>query len=904
MPIETLDRIFRPRTVAVVGASDNLVSVGYAALRNMLRGFSELSGGQVFPVNPKRDTVQGVRAYASLAAVAEAAGGAPDLVVVCTPSPTVPAIVKEAGELGTRGMVVISAGFREAGAEGLVLETKMLEVARQFPGMRIVGPNCLGVIVPGIGLDASFAATAPNAGRVAFISQSGALGTSVLDWASAKGIGLSHFVSVGNMADVQFADLIDYFGQDPSVSAILLYVESIRDARAFVSACRAFTRTKPIIAYKAGRFARSAAAAQSHTGAMMGADDVHDAAFRRCGIERVYSIDDLFDCAELLAHHSVPKRGRLAIVTNAGGPGVMASDALLSVDGQLADLSAGTIETLNGKLPPFWSHGNPVDVLGDAPAERYGEALKVVLGDENADAVLVILTPQSMTDPTACAQAVIDAVKETGSPKPVLTAWLGGRSVEQGRALLSASGLPTYPSPERAIRGFMHLVSYARNIVNLYETPLPAPPDVLFNADRGGRITDAILSHKGQLLSEVDAKTLLDAYSIPVARAARATSANEAARHAGKIGYPVAMKILSNDITHKSDVGGVKLNLADEASVREAFETMMTKVKALFPHADIDGVTVQPMVKMPDSIELILGTNKDPVFGSVVLLGIGGTTAEIMKDKVLGLPPLTEALARQMLRSLRSYPLLTGYRGKPAVDMDALVETIIRFSYMVADSPNLKEFDINPLLVGPTGVMALDARAITDSGPVNADVRYSHLAIRPYPAQFMDEVRLADGTHVTLRAIKSSDEPLWRDMLTRCSPETIRARYFQVIKEFTHEMAARHCFVDYDRELAIVAITNDAQGNGQMIGVTRLVADPDRTEAEFALFVEDAWQGHRIGSLLTGYGLQVAREWGLKKLTAQTMRENRRMTATLEEHGFTTREDQDEGMVFAEISLG
>jgi acetyltransferase len=885
----SLDPILAPQRVAVVGASDTPGSVGQAVFANMLAaGFH----GEVHPINFKRDTIQGQPAFRTLSDLPER----PDLVVICTPSQTVPPIIEQAGELGVRGVVVISAGFREAGEDGKALEQQVLDIARRFPGMRIIGPNCLGVITPGLGLNASFAATTPHSGRVAFISQSGALGTSVLDWAARKDIGLSHFVSVGNMIDVGFGDLIDYFGADDSVSAVLLYIESLTDARRFMSAARAFTRTKPIIAYKAGRFARSAAAAMSHTGALMGADDVHDAAFRRCGIERVYSIDDLFDCAELLARQRAPKRGRLGIVTNAGGPGVMASDALLAEDGELADLSPATVEKLNDVLPPFWSHGNPVDVLGDAPPKRYADALAPVLADDGVDAVLVILTPQAMTDPTETAKQVAAAVKD--AKKPVLTAWLGGVSVAEGRQVLSDAGLPTYPSPERAIRGLMHLVDHAKNIETLYETPLPSPPDVVFNRDRGGRFAQSILSKPDHTLSEIEAKQLLDAYGIPTTRAVRAPTAEEAARQAGQIGYPVVLKLLSPDITHKTDVGGVKLNLKDESAVKTAFEQIQQSARAAHPTATIEGVSVQPMANIKGTVELILGMNRDPIFGNVVLLGAGGVTAEIMKDKVLGLPPLTEALVRNMLARLRTFPLLTGYRGRPAVDLDKLVETIIRFSFLVADAPNLKEFDINPLLIGPEGALALDARGLTGTDAARPDARYSHLAIRPYPAELQDRVTLADGTAVELRPIKPSDESAWRAMLARSSEATIRARFFTAISDFSHDVAARYVFTDYDRELAIAAFVG-----GQMHGVCRQISDPAGDSAEIALFIEDAWQGRRLGSALLDYGIMVARERGTKSLVAETLPDNTRMIQAFKEHGFATQIDRDEGIVHATRTL-
>lgn len=901
MSVRNLDRVFNPKRVAIVGASDKTSSVGYAVLNNMIGGGFH---GVVYPVNPKREAVQGIAAYQDLVSLPNV----PDLVVICTPAPTVPAIVKSAVALGVKGICVISAGFREAGPEGIALEQEVLAEIAKGDGVRMIGPNCLGVIVPGIGLNASFTVGTPNPGNLAFITQSGALGTSVLDWAIRKGIGFSKFVSVGNMAEADFADLIDYFGQDPATDAILLYIESISNARAFVSAARAFTQTKPIIAYKAGRFAESAAAAASHTGALMGADDVHDAAFRRAGIERVYEIDDMFDCAELLGRRKVPRGGRLGIVTNAGGPGVMATDALIARGGTLAKLTDATMDKLNEALPPFWSHNNPVDVLGDAPPDRYAVATKIVAEDPEVDAVLVILTPQAMTDATAAAEAVADAVKNSG--KLVLAAWAGGASVIKGRELLSARGIPSYPTPERAIQGLMHLVNYQRNIAALYETPRDVPVEFELNTEPIENARAGLLAKPQNTLSEAEGKALLKDYGIPVAETLIAATVDEAVHHAQTIGYPVVMKILSPDITHKTDVGGVKLNLSNEQDVRYAWQRMMERAAEVKPHAQLDGATVQPMIDSRDCVEMILGAIKDPVFGSVILLGFGGVTAEVWQDRVLGLPPLTEKLADNMINGLKSKPLLEGYRGAPPADKNALIETMIRFSYLIADSPNIAELDINPLLVGPTGTIALDARVMTDIAPVTADARFSHLAIRPYQADLEHELKLKDGSPVTIRPIRPADEPAWHGLVTACSPETLHARFFHSIGKTTHTMATRYCYIDYDREMALVAMTASS-GNGskenndeQMIGVGRLVCEPDGRSAEYAVVVADAYQGQGLGHALTQQSLDVARGWGVQRLFGTTSASNKRMIATFKEQGFAITPDAEEpSLVNAELIL-
>jgi acetyltransferase len=889
LSIRNLDKIFEPHRVAVIGASDAPTSVGYTVLRNLVgSGFR----GVVYPVNPKREAVQGIQAYKDIPGLPHA----PDLAVICTPAGTVPALVRQCGEAGTRGVVIISAGFREIGAEGRKLEDLVRREQHKFDGMRILGPNCLGLIVPGISLNASFAAASPTKGHIGFISQSGALCTSVLDWALDEGIGFSYFVSVGNMLDVSMGDLIDYFGSATETRSIILYIESISEAREFMSAARAFARTKPIVAYKAGRFAESAQAAASHTGAMAGVDAVYEAAFQRAGIERIFQIEDMFDCAELLARQQPPKGDRLAIITNAGGPGVMTTDALIDRAGELAKVNDDTMEQLNKLLPVCWSHGNPIDVLGDAPPDRFAKAVEIVLKDKEVDAVLVILTPQAMTDPTATAAAVGKAA--THAHKPVLAAWMGGRVVAEGVQLLNNAGIPTYTTPEKAVRAFMHLVSYARNLQILHETPKDIPLEFMLDRQRLRGVFDTILTEGGEILSENVSKAFLEAYEIPVTKPQAARSADEAVEVAHRLGYPVVLKIHSPQITHKTDVGGVMLNLSSDEKVRAAFEEITGRAKQKRPDAEIIGVTVQKMVTYPNSFELIMGTKKDPIFGSVIMVGMGGVAAEVFKDRALGLPPLNEALARRMLESLKSWPLLRGYRGKPGANIDRLIEIIMRFSYLVADYPEIKELDINPLLVTPDDVMALDARVVIDREMVVRTVRpYAHLAIRPYPEEYVTTRQMKDGTSVTLRPIKPEDEPMWHDLLAGCSTQSIWFRFSYLFKQTTHEMATRYCFIDYDRELGIVAEVEE-QGQRKLIGVGRLVADADHDAAEYAVIVVDRWQGHGLGALLTDYCCaEVAKHWGVKRIVAEVSKENARMLATFRDRGFLLNDEQERDVV-------
>ena len=883
-----LDKIFDPRRVAVIGASDTPTSVGYSVLRNLVgSGFR----GVVYPVNPNRESVQGIQAYKDVASLPNA----PDLAVICTPGATVPGLIRSLGEVGTRGVVIISAGFREIGEEGRKLEQKIREEQARFDGMRILGPNSLGIIVPGISLNASFASATPKKGHIGFVSQSGALCTSVLDWAIDEGIGFSYFVSVGNMLDVSMADLIDYFGSATETQSIILYIESITEAREFMSAARAFARTKPIVAYKAGRFAESAQAAASHTGAMAGVDAVYEAAFQRAGIERIFQIEDMFDVAELLARQQPAKGDRLAIITNAGGPGVMTTDALIERNGELAVLSEQTIEKLNAILPPFWSHNNPIDVLGDAPPDRYSKTLEVVIQDKNVDAVLVILTPQAMTDSTGTAHAVAQVAAR--AHKPILAAWMGGSTVAEGMRILNAAGIPTYTTPEKAVRAFMHLVTYARNLSMLHETPRDIPMAFTLDRQRLRKLFDSILSEGSDILSENVSKAFLEAYEIPVTKPYLARSKEDAVNLARRIGYPVVMKIHSPQITHKTDVGGVVLNLSSDEAVRQAYDRITRTAAEMRPDAQILGVTVQQMVSYPNSFELILGTKKDPVFGAVIMVGMGGVAAEVFRDRALALPPLNEALARRALESLKSWPLLRGYRGRPGVNIDRLIEILMRFSYLVADYPEIKELDVNPLLVTPNDVIALDARVVVDRELAIHGVRpYAHLAIRPYPEEFVAERKLKDGTPVTLRPIKPEDEPMWHDLLANCSTQTLWFRFSYLFKQTTHEMAARYCFIDYDREMGIVAEVEE-NGERKLIGVGRLVADVNHETAEYAVIVVDRWHGHGLGGLLTDYCLEVAKSWGVKRVVAETSKENARMLATFRNRGFTFNDQQEQDVV-------
>lgn len=877
MDLHNLNRFFNPQRIALIGVTINPNSVGGRVLSNLVTGGFR---GVVYPVNPAHEAVLGIQCYPDLASLPRT----PDLAVIVAPAEQAPELVRQCGAAGILGIIILSAGFKEAGEAGKALEEQVKSVQAQYPGMRIIGPNCLGLIVPGARLNISFAAAMPKAGQVAFISQSGALCTSVLDWAAESNIGFSNFVSIGNTLDVDFGDLIDYFGEDEQTRSIILYMESVSQARQFMTAARAFARNKPIIVYKAGRFAESAQVAASHTGALAAEDAVYDAAFQRAGLVRVFDIGGIFDCVALLGHGKAPRGVNLGIVTNAGGPGVMAADALIAAHGRLAQLAPASLAALNETLPPMWSHGNPVDVLGDARPKRIARAAEIVLNDQGVDAVLVILTPQAMTNPTATAREISELAKTTA--KPVLAAWLGGATMREGMRILAEAGVPAYQTPDQAVGAFMTLVAYARNLETLYETPRNIP--VEFNLPRAEVQADfrRRFGAGRQMLPEDASKALLAAYGIPVTQPQFAADAAAAVKIAEQIGYPVVLKVHSPDISHKSDVGGVVLNLHSAAAVKAAFEQIHANAARLAPTARLEGVTVQRMIPSGDGVEMILGIKRDPVFGSVLLAGMGGIYAELFGDRALGFPPLNERLARRMLEELKMHPLLTGYRGKPPVNMDRLIEVIIRLSYLAADYPEIAELDINPLLVTPEAAIALDARiGIEPAHTAAGGDRYAHLALHPYPEEYVTPVTLADGTPVLLRPIKPEDEPLWLEMLGNCSQESIYSRFRYAFHWQSHDVATRYCYIDYDREIAIVAELNE-NGRRSLLGVGRLIADPDHQAVEYAVLVIDAWQQKELGSLLTDTCMEIARRWRLKRIVAQTTTDNARMIAVFRRRGF------------------
>ncbi|MGQ9867043.1 MAG: bifunctional acetate--CoA ligase family protein/GNAT family N-acetyltransferase [Pseudanabaenaceae cyanobacterium] len=887
-----LEAIFRPQNVAVIGATERPGSVGRTLLWNLIRN---PFGGAVFPINPKRGSVLGIKAYAHIQAVPDPV----DLAVVVTPAATVPGVIAECAAAGVKGAIVISAGFREVGAAGRTLEQEILAKAGQ---MRIVGPNCLGVMNPGFGLNATFASAIARPGSVGFLSQSGALCTSILDWSFQENIGFSAFVSMGSMLDVSWSDWIYYLGDDPQTKSIVIYMESIGDARSFLSAAREVARSKPIIVLKAGRTEAAAQAATSHTGALAGSDEVLNAAFRRCGVLRVDNISDLFDMAEVLSKEpKLPQGKRLLVLTNAGGPGVIATDALIQAGGELAPLAPETRAQLDALLPEHWSHGNPIDILGDADAERYGRALVIAAQDPNSDAILVILTPQSMSQPTETAAKLIACAQNC--TKPLLASWMGGAAVAPAMQALNEAAIPTFGYPDTATHIFHYLYRYSANLKALYETPmLPAAADAL--PDREGvahRLTAAQRAGRS-LLTEYEAKQILAAYDLPVVPTHRALTAEDAVAIAEELGYPVVLKLLSETITHKTDVGGVQLNLKDGTAVREAFHRIQTNVGKIAPTA-FGGVTVQPMIHT-QGYELIVGSSTDPQFGPVLLFGTGGQLVEVFGDRALALPPLNSTLAKRWIERTRIYQALQGVRGRAPVPLEALLQLLVRFSQLVVEQPQIQEIEINPLLADSDRLVALDARVVVRSpeGPVPS------LAIRPYPSQYMSCFTLHNGQPVTLRPIRPEDEPLLVAFHHLLSAESVYMRYAHMLNlqaRIAHDRLTRICFIDYDREMVLVAEGQDpATGDRQLLGVARLTRDHRDNQAELAMIVGDRFQRQGLGTELVRRLIAVAQAEGIATITAHLLPTNTAMAKICTRLGFQMAPGLEDSLRTAVLSLG
>ena len=881
-----LNHLFSPRSIAVFGASDRNGSVGSIVFRNLREGGFK---GELYAVNPKHRKVQEQRAYRDLAAI----GKPVDLAVIATPAATVPGIVAQCGEAGVRAAVVLSAGFGEAGAgdAGERLQHQLLEAAREHE-VRILGPNCLGIMRPDAGLNATFSHNIARRGKLALVSQSGALCTAVLDWAQAEGIGFSAMVSLGDAADVDFGDLLSYLALDPWTRAILLYVEGIRDARSFLSGLRIAARMKPVVVVKAGRHADGSRAAVSHTGALVGGDDVFHAALRRAGAVRAYTIKQLFNAAEILGGSEQRVRGgRLAIVTNGGGPGVMATDRAAELGVELAELSPATLQALDQALPAHWSHANPVDVLGDADAGRYRTAIEACLHDPGVDGVLAMLTPQAMTDALGAAEAVVD-VASRGSGKPVITCWMGGPHVSKAHELFNSRRIPHLDTPEASVEAFAYLASHRRNQELLLQVPGPlgrrSRPDV-----EGARlIVEEALAAGRKTLTTLETKAVLHAFGLPVVPTMQAATANDALVAAESLGFPVALKIDSPDLSHKSDVAGVRLNITRAADVRSTFNDILEAARSRRPDAELRGVTVEPMYRRSQGRELLIGVVRDPVFGPAISIGAGGTMVEVMQDRCVSLPPLNRFIARGMIERTRAWKMLQAWRHLPAVDVTALEDVLLRVSELVCELPQLQELDINPLMVDDRGALAVDARIVVGYPPPGMQP-YAHMAIHPYPGDLETRVQLADGTDISLRPIRPEDADIEQDFIRRLSPQAKYFRFMQALQELTPEMLVRFTQIDYDLEMALIAVVEE-DGGEREIGVARYSTNPDGRSCEFAIVVADEWQHKGVGNRLMTRLMDIARARGLEEMEGEVLASNQEMLGMAAKLGFRVRSSEED----------
>ncbi len=861
-----LSALFAPKSVAMFGASETPDSVGKVVFTNLLEGGFQ---GDIYAINPKRETVQGQVAYDDLDSIGEDI----DLAIVATPARTVPGIVEQCGLFGIKSMIIMSAGFREVGEQGRALEEKVKDAARTH-GIRFMGPNCLGLIRPSLGLNATFGNNSASEGGIALVSQSGALCTSILDWAENRDVGFSAVVSTGIAADIDFGDILDYLASDPKTESIILYVEGLTDSRRFMSGLRAAARIKPVIAIKAGRSTEGAAASMSHTGALVGGDEAFTAALNRSGVVRVDNISQVFAAAGTLSSKYKSAGNRLAIITNAGGPAVLATDHAPEVKLEIADLSEETMKELNEVLPATWSHGNPVDIIGDAPPERYQAAVDIVLKDSGVDGVIVILTPQAMTAPVEVAEAVVAASEK--NRKPIITSWMGGKQVDPARSLFRQARIPTFNTPEAAVDAFHYLAAYKANQQLLLQTPgrLPLEHEEP-NIEAARLIIEAALNEKRSVLTEPESIALLEAFDIPTVRNGIARSAEEALVLATSMGFPVAMKIYSEDISHKSDVGGVKLNIRNAADVRGNYRELIERVQRKRPEANLEGVTVEAMHRTTNGREVMVGVLNDPVFGPVISFGAGGTFVEVMEDAAIAIPPINERLARNLISRTKVAKALGEFRNMPAANKDALVDVLLRVSNMACELPWLKEMDINPLILDEHQAMAVDARIVVGVPKPSPDA-YAHMAIHPYPADLESTFQLPDGRDVTIRPIRPEDAEIEQDFIRNLSDEAKYFRFMHAVHELTPEMLVRFTQIDYDREMALIAVT-EQDGKEVEHGVVRYVTNPDLNSCEFAVVISDEFQGHGIGQRMLTRLMEIARSRGLDMMEGEVLTTNHRM---------------------------
>jgi acetyltransferase len=882
-----LASLFTPESIALFGASDREDSVGGVVFKNLLNsGFK----GRIYAINPKRDVVQGEKAFPSLDEIDELV----DLVVVATPAKSIPAIVEACGERGIKMMLILSAGFRETGAEGRRLEDRVTQLVKRY-GIRLMGPNCLGLIRPEKGLNITFGNNNARPGSLAFVSQSGAICTAILDWAEANDIGFSAVVSTGIAADLDFGDYLDFLVSDPHTKAILLYIEGINNSRRFMSSLRAAARIKPVIALKVGRHAAGAAASMSHTGALVGSDETFSAALSRSGVLRVETVGQLFAAAKALS--SLHYRGaseRLVIITNGGGPGVMAADRATDQGIELSSLSEETLIALNKVLPDVWSHGNPVDIIGDAPPERYQQALDICLADPGVDGAIVILTPQAMTRPTEVAEAVIQSAGK--SKKPIMTSWMGGAQVEKARLLFNRARVPDFGTLENAVDAFSYLGTYNRNQRLLLQTPArltsgQEAPDT----DGARMIIEGVLTEQRSVLTEPESMAVLNAFRIPTVRNSVAHSANEALVIAESIGFPIAMKVLSTDISHKSDAGGVRLNINSAQEVRGAYKQLLDQVTQRVPDAEISGVTIEKMYRSSNGRELMIGIIRDPVFGPVISFGSGGTSVEVMGDSAISLPPLNRRLVLDLIKRTKVSKLLGEFRQMPAVDIEQLVDVLRAVSGMACELPWIQEMDINPLIMDDKGIIAVDARIVVDYPTPSTDP-YNHLAIHPYPVHLVKKIQLSDGTDIVIRPIRPEDAEIEAKFVRELSDEARYFRFMNALQELSQEMLVRFTQIDYHHEMALIAVKPSGASEEQ-IGVARYTTNLDKKSCEFALVVSDKWQSRGIAHRLMMNLMEVARDRGLDSMEGQVLSNNTKMLELVGSLGFEISNDPDDSAI-------
>ncbi|MEM1119487.1 MAG: bifunctional acetate--CoA ligase family protein/GNAT family N-acetyltransferase [Bacteroidota bacterium] len=887
--IKRLNKIFRPKNIAIVGASDNPETVGYIVLKNMLDGGF---AGQIYPISAQATTVQGKPAYQTVQDLPEKV----DLAIITTAAKTVASLVEACGQCGIKGIILVSADFAEMQAVGQVNYEAIRMTAKNYQ-IRVIGPNCLGVIQPELGINASIANRMPLPGKIALISQSDAICTSILDWSVEQNVGFSHFVSLGSMVDVDFADLIDYFGRDVNTACILIYMESLTRARKFMSAARAFTQHKPIIMLKAGKSKAGAAAATSHTGALAGNDAVFNAAYRRAGIIRVNTIAQLFNMAGSLALQELPKGNRLAIVTNAGGPAVLATDYLMSNGGTMATLTAKSKTALETFLPLHSSRNNPIDILGDATPKRYQKVVEICLQDKNVDGVLVILTPQRTTQPTETAAALVQVAKR--SSKTVLASWMGEVSVQAGRNVLEQGNIPHYRYPESAVEVFLKMVEYSNNLRLLYETPLPIAEDFATQKNAAAAMVRRILESGRTHLNEWEGKQLLRYYDIPTTEFYVVQSAEEAAQVTASIGSPVVLKVLSSQISHKTEVGGVVLNVPTPQKAAEAYEQIRQNVATAQPAVKVEGILVEKMIN--ERYELLLGAKKDPIFGPVIVFGRGGVETEVHRDVNIALPPLNQTLAKHLIAGTKVQQLLGGFRGRPAVNRTELEATLVQFANLLVDLPAIAELDVNPFLMDETGGIAVDVH-VELTNDFSKTKPFAHLSIPPFPKEYTKQIKLKNGLAVTLRSIQPEDEPLEAAMFDLLSRETIYSRFFHYFAKPDHDELVKFTNIDYDREIAIIAGYTE-NGQKKMIGVVRLIIDPWNEVGEYSILVADEWQGQGLGSQLTDFVIQIAQERQIKAIRAEVLRTNRTMVEVFKRRGFVELPGEDFSMVEVRLDL-